>query len=189
MTKARFARALGAFIVVALIGAGCSTPAKKTSVLGVNLTKSPSPSATVHHTGPCVNSFSAKCGKLHWEPAPGHNAPLTVTVTAPASATAGQAIAITVNAVDPDAPISCNYPYYGEGAYVANAVTTRPRYGLWETPAKERGETTLTYHHTYAKAGTYHLQFTFVSGTSCVDPKADPYGSTGFGIATIIVSA
>ena len=188
MIKARFSRALGALIVVGLVGTGCSTHAK-TSVLGVNLTKSASPSPTVHHSGPCVNSFRAKCGKLHWEPAPGPNAPMTVTVGLPSNAKAGQEVTITVTAVDPDAQISCDYPYFGQGAYLGNAITTRPRYGLWETPAKERGEKTYSYTHTYAQPGTYHLQFIVVSGTSCVDPNADPYGSTGHASATLIVTA
>jgi len=141
LTKARFTRTLGALVVVALVGTGCSTHAK-TSVLGVHLTKSVSPSPRL--TGPCVNSFNAKCGKLHWEPAPGHNQPLTLTVGLPSNPKAGQALTITVTAVDPDAPISCDYPYFGQGAYVGNAVQIRPRYGLWETPAKQRGEKTFT---------------------------------------------
>ena len=188
MRKIHVARALGTVLVVALVTAGCASgKSSATKVLGVQLS---SPAATPsHHTGPCVNSFDAKCGKLHWEPAPGHNARMTVTVTPPASAKAGQSVAIGVTAVDPDAPISCDYPYFGDGAYVANALTTRPRYGLWETPAKQRGEKTFAYTHTYSKPGTYHLQFTVVSGTSCTDPKADPYGSTGIATATITVTA
>lgn len=182
-------RALGALIVVVLVVGACASSKAPTKVLGVQLTATPTPTPAVHHTGPCVNSFDPKCGKLHWEPAPGHNAAMTITLSTPASAKAGEPVTITATAVDPDAPISCDYHYFGVGAYVGNAISTRPRYGLWETPAKQRGERTFTYTHTYSKPGTYHLQVTVVSGSSCVDPNADPYGNTGIATGTLTVSA
>ena len=143
---------------------------------------SPSP------TDACVNSYDQNCGKFYWDPAPGPNAPMTVTMDDPnVDETHGEhLVSITVHVVDPDAPIVCHYIYWGDGPDIGTAVTLRPRFGRWETPAKERGDQALTLTHQYKNYGTYHVSFYAVSGTDCSDQTASPYGDTGSASTTVI---
>jgi hypothetical protein len=138
----------------------------------------------------CVNTFDPSCGPFHWEPQPDSNEPMAITLTASAAqGVVGKAVDFTAGAIDPDATIACHWIFYGdEPAALAPALTINQRYGTWKPPAKHRGELHLAYSHTYAKPGTYHVQFGAGSGNSCRS-NYNPYGEESAKAVTISILA
>jgi hypothetical protein len=145
----------------------------------------PSPSAGAPV---CLNSYDPACGKFYWDPKPGPNAPIVVTIHPSSnSLTIGETVTVTVTAVDSDAPIACDVIEWGP-TYIGTAVTMRAQFGRWEPPRKKGGSITLTFTHAYKTAGTHQILFTAVSGSSCVDPSVNPYSSSDSASATVTVS-
>jgi plastocyanin len=134
-----------------------------------------------------VNSFDSKCGAFYWDPAPGANAPLTVSVTpTSASAAVGEPVSFTATATDPDASVACDDVYYGDGVDIGSAARLRRQFGRWVPPAKQQGQETKTYSHTFDKAGTYTVIVNFHSGDNCSE-NYNPYSSDGHAALTITV--
>src|SRR5581483_2333061 len=122
-----------------------------------------------------------RCGPFRWDPAPGANAPLSISITyTPQNPHPGDVVTFTVHVVDPDAsPIiageqTCNPPGFGDvGTTRCSPTCAQPGYGPWTPPARQRGDRTVTYTHPYDSAGTYTAHFWFASfATPC--PK-NPY--------------
>lgn len=138
----------------------------------------------------CVNSFDQTCGPLHWVPAPGPNQP-TATSLSPATArgVAGHPVSFAGRATDPDASIVCHWVLFGdEQAGLIPAISMQRQYGRWNTPAKHAGSYSATLTHTYAKAGTYHVQFGARSGDGCSNDYS-PYGGESVTTATVTITA
>lgn len=175
-----------AVIVASLIVAGAALA-----------TPPPAPRATtpiavkpVATASKCVNSFDPACGPLHWVPAPGPNEPTTTTLspTSPRGV-AGNPVSFDARATDPDASIECHWILYGdETAALIPAIAMQRQYGRWNTPAKRAGSYSATLTHTYAKAGTYRVQFGARSGDGCSNDY-NPYGGESVSTATVTITA
>ena len=142
------------------------------------------PPATV--VSPCVNSYDPACGDFYWDPAPGPNAPMTISVTASSTTvTVGETVSVTGTASDPDAHLICRKAEWGP-TYIGFAVTMRAKYGRWVTPDKTPGTVTETFTHVYDTPGTYKVMFEAESG-ACGDWGTNPYSSQGTADVTVTV--
>lgn len=129
---------------------------------------------------PCRNSKDPRCGAFRWDPAPGTNAPITVSVVSVSQS--GQTVTFIMDVVDPDAaPIiageeTCNPPDFGDvGRSRCAPNCAPPGYGPWTPPARQRGTRRVTYTHAYAQQGQYTAHFWF--GSVAPQCAANPYAS------------
>lgn len=142
---------------------------------------------------PCRNSYDPACGPFRWDPDPGPNAPLTVTVTPPSQQVkAGQEVNFHIVAHDPDAKIDRCYAFdFGDGQKGSTcpppAACPTP-YGPWSPPAKVDDTYEFDVKHTYAtaQAQPYVASFVLQSHSFC---NPDPYGGSGQAPAHVTVSA
>ncbi len=148
------------------------------------------PPATTTSSVPCRNSHDPACGPLQWDPDHGENSPLDVQIAVdPVIVAVGDEVVFTVRVLDEDAPIrgpecqpvGVSYgDAAGESACGPGCVTM---FGRWDTPARQRGERTFTFRHTYAAAGTYEVYVSAESGNGC----GNPYASEADGRAVVEV--
>jgi hypothetical protein len=138
----------------------------------------------------CVDSFDPSCGPLRWEPAPLPNSPTQTSITPAAIRTvAGRAVSLDARATDADAPIACHWVLFGdETAGLVPAISIQRQFGLWRTPSRSAGTFSATFTHTYAKPGTYHVQFGARSGEGCSNDYS-PYGGESESTATVTVAS
>jgi hypothetical protein len=185
-TRAPLARI--AFVAVALsLIATWTTLAHQAGAAGRHPATAPSqPTAS----GTCVNRFDASCGAFHWDPKPDANEAMTTSISpASISGVAGKDVSFDATAVDPDAVVACHWVLFGdEQVALIPPVMLRHQYGRWTPPAKQRGEFHLTYIHTYAKPGTYRVQFGARSGDGCPS-NYNPYGEESVATATVTIAA
>jgi hypothetical protein len=138
----------------------------------------------------CHNSYDPKCGPFRWDPDPGPNQPLTVTVTPEKQqGTAGQEVNFHVVAKDPDAKIdSCVAIEFGDDDKHPSCPTPscQTPYGPWTPPAKAPDQVENDIKHKYAAPGTYTARFRYLSRSFC---NPDPYGGVASGVAQVTVSA
>lgn len=143
-------------------------------------------------TPKCGNGTDPRCGEFRWEPEPGPNAPMEVTVTvSPANPKVGQDVVFAVVARDADHVVSreaCDTDtQYGDEAdptscdYAASCVAY---YGPVEPPAKQPDEWRVELRHRYSAPGTYTARFERSGGRGC----HDPYSSDAVGEVTVTVS-
>jgi hypothetical protein len=153
----------------------------------------------------CRNSTDPKCGPFYWDPDPGPNQPLTVTVRyTPEHPRVGEPVTFYITAHDPDASFFWGVGWdFGETKDFAaldgmSVDDSQPdycapaKYGPWTPPPKLVGDETLGNPpergmvHTYESPGTYTARASFRSdSTSC--GLHEPYGSYGAGEATVVV--
>jgi len=134
----------------------------------------------------CVNSYDSACGAFYWDPAPGPNAPMTLSVTASrTTVTVGETISVTGTASDPDAELNCHKVEWGP-TYINFGLTATAMYGRWVTPDKTPGSVTETFTHVYDTPGTYQVVFEAESG-SCGGGGTNPYSSQGTADVTVTV--
>jgi len=180
-------------------------PAPTTTVpKGVVTPVRATPSATTTTARPvvgpartCRNSYDPACGPFRWDPDPGNNQALTVTVT-PLSqqGKAGQAVNFHVVADDPDARIArdCVVIDFGDGQAAGGcppATACPAPYGPWAPPARAPDHYEFTAEHRYMTAtaagqAPYVASFRLESHSFC---SPDPYGGSAAGSATVTVSA
>ena len=136
----------------------------------------------------CINSYDPACGAFYWDPAPGSNAPMNITIHASSTTlTVGETVTVTGAATDPDAEIVCHQVEWGP-TYVLFGVMLRSKFGRWDTPEKKLGHVTETVSHAYDKPGTYRIAFEAISG-GCPDSSTNPYTSEGTASVTVTVVA
>ena len=155
----------------------------------------------------CRNSTDPRCGPFYWDPDPGPNQPLTVTVRyVPEHPHAGEAVTFYVTAHDPDAQWFWGVgEEFGDdprgGAAIdgmAVSADDQPDYceaqkfGPWTPPPRVDSAETLGntpesgVPHTYSAAGTYTARFWFRSdSTRC--GLHEPYGSSGEQSVQVVV--
>lgn len=188
-----------------------STPGGRTTTVR-GRAAAPQPVAT---TRACRDSFDPACGPFRWDPAPGENAPMRLSIVAsPASPRAGQEVKFTLVADDPDADQFCSAPglVFGDGdntnAFVKSVcwgtgLNCEAAFGPWSPPAKRPGHLELTWPHTYDAPGTYTVEYTQNSGWPKGAPDSPwpggrwprvgdgcaihPYGSYGHATTTVVV--
>jgi hypothetical protein len=136
-----------------------------------------STSATTMPTLICRNSTEPACGPFQYDP-PITNQPATLTVVSvePSAPNAGEKVAFTLHASDPDSFIptdeSCG-PLapagifaFGDGARggcVAGCAAPGPQYGPWTPPPPIPGDATFTLEHAYPKTGSFTADFVIVA--------------------------
>jgi hypothetical protein len=165
-----------------------TTTARPGSTTNAPTSSTAAPATTT--TVACVNSFDRACGPVVWNPAPGVNQPLTVSVSfTPQTPKMGDTVVFRAVVDDPDAPISDCVPgqQYGDGSGGSTCALAAcpPQFGPW-TPVARPGHRESTFEHVYTKAGTFVATFAFSSST-CGD--AMPYSSYGTGQATVVVAS
>ena len=112
----------------------------------------------------CHNSFDPECGPFRWTRDPGTNEALEVKVDVTSTrGSDGETVTVTVDAVDPDARI---YDVVVEFDFpkIMYALMWRARFGPWDPPARERGEYSGTFSHTFSEPGTYTIDVYVRSG-------------------------
>jgi hypothetical protein len=141
---------------------------------------------------PCRNSYDPACGPFRWDPSPGSNAPLTVTVSPQSQQVkAGTEVNFHVVADDPDAKIDrCYAVDFGDGQRGSTCpppAACQTPYGPWSPPAKVHDHYEIDVKHTYATArpDAYVASFQVQSHSFC---NPDPYGGSGQAPATVKVS-
>jgi hypothetical protein len=152
----------------------------------------PSEVPSTAESEPCRNSTNPDCGPFHWDPDPGGNRPMEVSiVVSPETPKAGEPAKITVTASD-DATSKpmMRSGSFGDGisttAHTRCAPSESRRYGAWTAPPRGHSEATETFTHVYDQPGTYTVKFKF-STKGCSGPTYDPYASDGSGSLTISV--
>ena len=176
-----------------------TTVASETTTTGAPTTTVVAPATTVAAAVTttslaCRNSSDPKCGAFRWDPAPGANQPISISVTfTPQDPHPGDVVTFTAHVVDPDAsPIiagheTCNPPGYGDvGTSRCTPSCAPPGYGPWTTPPRQRGERTVSYTHTYADTGSFTAHFWF--GSSAAGCPKNPYASSGDQPVTVNVT-
>jgi hypothetical protein len=147
------------------------------------------------NTGPdssCRNSTDPGCGPFRWDPPPGPNAPVEITITySPSAPRTGEEVTISVHVHDADALIGDVAIAFGD-----EEVSTIPpasivscegaAAGPWSLPAATPDDLVNTYHHTYTRAGDFTLTAyaaspDIISGTC----PPNPYASQGTGSSLI----
>jgi hypothetical protein len=114
----------------------------------------------------CRDSFDPACGDFYWDPAPGPNQPMTMTISySPAQPVAGQPVTITYTADDPDGVVGecwrrIDTGLHGSGCQ-ASCAQAQTRYGPWTPPPPEAGHGEKVLTETY-EAGTYTLAAEYV---------------------------
>jgi hypothetical protein len=145
-------------------------------------------------TAPCHNSTEPRCGEFLWDPAPGDNAPLSVSIEPTSSDIhVGDTVVFHVEASDPDGHIDdasgCGYAVgFGDGEHSGGC--RRPaecggRYGPWSPPARVAGSYSGNFTHTYTSPGRYNVDIGLnLNGGSCYDV----YRSSGSDTVSIEVN-
>jgi hypothetical protein len=140
----------------------------------------------------CHNSYDPACGPFRWDPDPGPNAPLTVTITPPSQQVkANQPVNFHVMGHDPDAKIQrdCVFFDFGDGQTGGGCPpppTCQTPYGPWTPPAKvdDTYEFQVTHTYTTARSEPYQVSVVLQSHSFC---NPDPYGGSGQAPAQVTV--
>jgi hypothetical protein len=143
----------------------------------------------------CRNSTEPACGDFRWDPSPGPNEPLTVSVV-PRSLNprVGEAITFDVVANDPDHTLTdnCSEVRMGDGKRAADGPCSPPpdcgpHHGPWTPPARQPGRITPAYTTVYDAPGPYTATFRFRSWSPNTCLALDPYANEGEASYTITV--
>ena len=129
----------------------------------------------------CRDSWDPACGPRTWDPPPGPNQPLTITVDViPAAPKAGEPVTFRVVVDDPDGSRllgegSEDLVDFGDGTpflSVGGHVECAGGFGPWTTPPPVPLHEEFTYEHVYASAGTYTVTLKFESLGNCAYPPS-----------------
>ena len=137
------------------------------------------------------NSTDDRCGPFSWDPPPGDNADLSITVNGPTAARVGEPVVFNVHVTDPDHLVTgnCRTADFGDNTG-ANGHCQPPdcpqARGVWDTPPKRPGSNEFTYQHTFTREGTFTVTFSFRTD---MDRCPDPYGSQGSKSVPLTVTA
>jgi hypothetical protein len=121
----------------------------------------------------CRNSRDPACGPFVWDPPPGPNQPLTVTIAvSPEAPRAGETVTFRVVLDDPDGDSlraqhdDVDYGDGGPTVGVGGHVNCAPGSGPWDSAARPVHEE-LVFTHVYAQPGTYTATFPFTTYGNC----------------------
>lgn len=171
----------------------------------ISPTSRPSPSVTVRPTAttrlPSTTTLGCRneqtnpaCGEFRWDPAPGPNQPMSVSVTfTPGQPKVGEVVTFRAVAEDPDAKI-----WEGANRIIDFGDANNPQelsthgdcfegYGPWTPPPPRPDRLETTLQHTYSAAGTFNVTFGFQSSGPC--PDTGLYASRGQASVTVVVSS
>jgi hypothetical protein len=143
----------------------------------------------------CRNSIDPECGPFRWEPDPGTDAPVEISVThSPLQPRVGQEVTITVHARDADARIGDVSLTYGDESVslippASNVGCEVEPTGPWTPPARTPDEVVRTFSHVYTRAGDLTLAV-YTASAEALDATCppNPYASQGTVTVPIHVS-
>jgi len=148
------------------------------------------------NTGPdeCRNSTDSACGPFRWDPPPGPNAPLEISIAvSPSAPRAGQEVTITVQLHDDDALIGDVAIAFGD----EEAATIPPASlvscvgaaaGPWSLPAATPDDLVKTYRHTYAQAGDFTVA-AYAASPDVLSATCPPNPYASQGTASTLIHA
>ncbi len=162
-----------------------AAPAGPSPTASPDTTSSPATQApTTSPPAPCRNSLESRCGDFSWDPSPGTNEALTISVVPrPGNPKPGEAVSFDVTVRDPDHVVSenCAEVAWGDGIVHSAPCIPQPGcpavFGPWTPPSRVPGELTKTYTHTYQGTGQFTVRFTFRSWSTDRCAGLDPYAS------------
>jgi hypothetical protein len=141
------------------------------------------------NTGPdatCRNSTDPACGPFRWDPAPGPNAPIEISIAySPSAPRTGEEVTVTVHLHDADALIGDVAVAFGDEevstippASIVSCVGAAS--GPWSLPAATPDDLVKTFRHTYTRAGDFTIAAYAASPdiTNATCPP-NPYASQG----------
>jgi hypothetical protein len=153
---------------------GCASPEQE----------SPSTAVAPASAQGCRNSSDPACGPFRYDPPltnPG--AKLEIVKVEPATPKAGDTVAFTLHATDPDSFIPsggfCGGASYGDGEASKcgpSCAGTGPQFGPWDPPPARPGDSTFTVSHAYAKPGSYTANFS-ITADQCGPRSSDASAS------------
>ena len=144
----------------------------------------------------CRNSTDPACGPFRWDPPPGPNAPVEISIAfSPSAPRSGDEVTITVHVHDADALIGDVAIAFGD----EEASTIPPASivscegaaaGPWSLPAATPDDLVKTYRHTYTRAGdftvaAYAASPDIISATCPPNPYASQGTASGLIHATL----
>jgi hypothetical protein len=136
----------------------------------------------------CHNSVDPACGEFRWDPPPGDNAGLQISISrSPEVPKVGEEVTFTATVTDPDHIVTGNCTEV-RGATSSLPCTPPPcpaRYGPWQPPARHGQTRTFSFRATYSTPGLKEASFTFHTD---LDMCRDPYGSVGTERVTVDVA-
>lgn len=155
----------------------------------------------------CRNSSDPVCGPFRWDPAPGPNRPMDVSVrVSPDRPRPREMVTFRVVATDFDAPFDspCPTAAFGDGrranpcppgiGFRGLAECPVDGYGPWTPPARQAGQIEHTFRHTYDHEGTYDVVLSLRSRRFGLPvqngdggPCTDPYGDEGTVSVRVVV--
>lgn len=144
----------------------------------------------------CRNSGNPACGEFRWDPSPGTNEPLTVLISASTpTPQPGAPVTFTFTVADPDHLVdsTCAVIDWGDGSAPTQGSCPAPpacppAFGPWTPPARQAGNHSPSFSHTYAQPGSYTIVANFTSVNQNLCPALDPYRSTGQGSLGVSVT-
>jgi hypothetical protein len=139
----------------------------------------------------CHNSFDPACGPFRWDPPPGPNQPLTVSMsTSPTAPKVGDVVTFDVTVDDPDgaelldrSERTINYGDTDPSGEIGGHVDCVGGSGPWTTPAPVPLHEHLVFQHAYTSTGTYTVTARYHSFGNCAYPT-----SAGMATTTVVVS-
>ena len=170
-----------------------AAPGPSTTIAASPTTTTPAPTTTVT---PCRNSHDPACGPFYFDPPPDPDQPMTVEVIPSVSTVrVGEPMSFHIIRRDADG-VSDGLRSYDVGDDSLIAMYGRglcDRYGPQDPPPKGLTPTVVTddFPHTYTRAGTFTVKFTYQEGGACQDSRTGgwdrPYASSGEGSVVMTV--
>jgi len=140
--------------------------------------------------GVCRNSIDPACGRFRWDPQPGADSPVDISVTySPALPRVGQEVTVTVHARDADARVGDVTMMYGDerASLIPPASTVacdaEPA-GPWTPPARTPDEIVRTFRHVFTRAGDLRLA-AYTASADALNPTCPPNPYASQGTATV----
>lgn len=141
-----------------------------TSTTSVTATSVPSPSSTTTTALVCRNSVEPACGPFAWDPPPGPNQPIELTVSyEPERPRVGETVTFTVRAQDPDAEICSvgvrfsNGTSGGEYCSVPAIGCSPEPHGPWDTPPRKPSAVERQFTYEFSRSGPADITVTVIS--------------------------
>ncbi len=131
----------------------------------------------------CRDSTDPACGDFYWDPPPGANDPLAISVSQSDVPFFGREITFTITVSDGDASLfsACNATIVdGTNVREVTGLCGGPppctvRYGPWTPPAEEGASYQFVVTHRFVSLGPYQITVTARSH----NPGCGPYDSEG----------
>jgi hypothetical protein len=161
--------------------ASTSSPSRRTRPPAPEAPATPPAAQAATTRTACRNSFDPACGPFRWDPPPGPNSPLEISIThSPSAARIGGEVTVTVHVSDADALIDDVMVSFGDGDVFtippASIIScdVEPPTGPWDPPEPSPDAFDKTFPHTYTKAGDFTIS-AYAASPEILDPTCPPH--------------